>query len=288
MSSIQIGKYHVLKTLGQGAHSKILHVRRSADARQYALKVVPIDDKEDLKYLEQARHEFKVAQMLDHPNLIKVHAVETETDWLFRVRKVLLLLDYINGTTLDKAPKLSLPQMVQVFVKVASGLVHMHKRGVFHADLKPNNIMLGRGGVVKVIDYGLAWIKGHPKARIQGTPEYIAPETAKQKKVNERSDIYNFGATMYRMVTGQLPPAMIVEDGEMPMDAETFLRLLKPVKELNPAAPSVLCDIIQRCLSYDPERRPERVSEIQGTLDHLAEKMIRSHDDLLESLDWGD
>src|SRR5262245_26249564 len=201
MSGMSIGQYQVLGTLGQGAHSTILHIRRRKDAKQYALKVVPIADKDELKFLKQAEHEFQVAQLLDHPNLIKIYSLETEKDWLFRIRKVHLLSEFVRGKTLDTM-KLSLPQLVQAFVQVAAAMVHMHKRGVLHADLKPNNIMIGRSGEVKVIDYGLAWIKGKAKSRLQGTPEYIAPETAKEKRVSEQSDIYNFGATMYRMVTG--------------------------------------------------------------------------------------
>ena len=81
-----IGKYQVLGNLGKGAHSSILHVRRQADSLEYALKVVTIDGKEELKFLEQARHEFRIAQMLGHPNLIKIHCLETEKDWLFRVK----------------------------------------------------------------------------------------------------------------------------------------------------------------------------------------------------------
>src|SRR6266545_5873705 len=150
-----IGKFQVLGTLGSGAHSSILHIRRSSDSRQYALKVVPLESKEDQKFLEQAQHEFRVAQLLDHPNLIKVYALETVKDWLFRVRKVHLLIEYVNGKTLDSIPKLPIPQLVQVFVKVAAALVHMHRRGVCHADLKPNNLMLSRAGDVKVIDFGL-------------------------------------------------------------------------------------------------------------------------------------
>ena len=161
-----------------------------------------------MKFLDQAQHEFRVAQMLDHANLIKIYALETVRDWLFRVRKVHLLIEYVNGQTLDTFPVLSVPRLVQVFVQVAAGLVHMHRRGVYHADLKPNNIMLSRAGDVKIIDYGLAWIKGENKGRVQGTPEYMAPEQAKQGMVNERTDIYNFGATMYRLVTWRLPPSV--------------------------------------------------------------------------------
>src|SRR5205807_821268 len=110
-----IGKFQVLGTLGQGAHSTILHVRCQNDSRQYALKVVPIEGKEDQKFFDQAEHEFKVAQMLDHPNLIKVYAFEPQRDWLFRVKKVHLLSEYVNGKTLDTMQALSIPRLVQVF-----------------------------------------------------------------------------------------------------------------------------------------------------------------------------
>src|SRR5262249_7263758 len=92
--TLHIGKFQVLGELGSGAHSSILHIRRSADSKQYALKVVPIGGPDDLKYLEQAQYEFRVARMFDHPNLIRIYALETPRDWLFRVRKVHLLIEY--------------------------------------------------------------------------------------------------------------------------------------------------------------------------------------------------
>jgi len=286
MATGPIGKFQVLGTLGSGAHSTILHVRRSRDSKHYALKVVPIGGKQDLKFLEQAQHEFRVATMLDHDNLIKVFALETPRDWLFRVRKVHLLIEYVNGKTLDTIPRLTIPRLVQVFVKVAAGMVHMHRQGVFHADLKPNNIMLSRVGDVKIIDYGLAWIRGHAKGRVQGTPEYMAPEQGKNGMVNERTDIYNFGATMYRMVTMRLPPSTLTSTDSMPMDAKTFKNLLKPVSACTAAAPPGLCNLIHQCLEYSAHKRQERMSEIQGTLDHLADKLVQKPEDRLEALEW--
>jgi serine/threonine protein kinase len=281
-----IGKFQVLGTLGSGAHSTILHVRRSRDSKQYALKVVPITGKGDLKFLEQAQHEFRVAQLLDHPNLLKVFTLESPRDWLFRVRKVHLLLEYVNGKTLDTVRGLSLPRLVQVFVKVAAGMVHMHRRGVCHADLKPNNILLSRAGDVKIIDYGLAWVKGEAKGRVQGTPEYMAPEQAKNGTVTEATDIYNFGATMYRLVTWRLPPSTVAAVDGMPIDAKTFKALVKPVQEFNPDAPPSLCQLIHQCLEYHPQKRPERMSVIQGTLDHLADDLVQTPEDRLEALEW--
>jgi serine/threonine protein kinase len=281
---VAIGKFQVVGTLGTGAHSTILHIRRSADARHYALKVVPIGGPGDAKFLEQAEHEFRVAQMLDHPNLIKIYALETARDWLFRPRKLHLLIEYVNGKTLDTYHHIAIPKLLQIFVQVAAGLVHMHRRGVCHADLKPNNILLSRSGEVKIIDYGLAWIKGENKQRVQGTPEYMAPEQARQRIANERTDIYNFGATMYRLVTLRHPPSM-VGDANLPVDSKLLETRMKPVQECNAQAPAELCDLIHRCLAASPAKRPERVSEIQGVLDRLADELVCPSERGLEDLE---
>lgn len=266
-----IGKYQVLSTLGKGAHSVILHIRRAADSKEYALKVVNLDSAEDQKFLEQARHELRVSQLLGHVNLIKVHALELRRNWMFAVKKAEMLVEYVNGKTLDTVP-IGLDRFVPVFGQVAAGLTHMHRRGVYHADLKPSNIMLAKNGNVKIIDYGLAWIKGEKKERVQGTPEYMAPETVRSKTVSERTDIYNLGATMYRVVTLKLPPSHMPDDEPM-LGGKSSGNRLVPVQDLNRAAPKALADLIHRCLSTDPERRPERMSEILDSLRRIGDDM---------------
>ena len=281
-----IGKFKILAELGKGAHSTIYLIRRESDQRQFALKVVPIEDKDDAKYYEQAQHEFRVAQMLSHPNLIKVYTLETQRDWLFRTRKVHLLIEYVAGKTLDQAPRLTMPWLVQIFANIAAGLVHMHRRGVYHADLKPNNIMISRGGEGKGLGYGLAWVKGEPEERGQGTPEYMAPEQSKHSTVNERTDIYNFGATMYRLTTQHLPPSTLVAPNSPGLTAKLFRDMLKPVQTYAPRAPSALCDLIHRCLEFEPKKRPERVSDILDDLNALVEALVDSDDDRLEAIGW--
>lgn len=273
MAITRIGAYSVVAQLGTGAHSTILHIRRKEDGRPYALKLVPIESPDDQKFLDQAEHEYRVSQMLDNPNLIKIYCLQAQKDWFFRIRKVLLLIEFVNGKTLSNVKSVSLPQLVPIFVQVASALVHMHRRGVFHADLKPNNIMVTRTGQAKVIDYGLAWIRGESKGRVQGTPEYMAPETTSLGVVNEKTDIFNFGATMYRLVTWRLPPSLVPVAGSPRLHAKSYSQLLKPVSELNSQAPKALCDLIHSCLSFGAEKRPERMSEIQGTLDRIAEEL---------------
>jgi serine/threonine protein kinase len=282
MATITIGKFAVVSTLGTGAHSTILQIRRNADFKNYALKVVQIDGEEEMKFLDQARHEFRVAQMLNHPNLIKIYALETVRDWLFRIRKVHMLIEYVEGKTLDTYPRFPIPKLVQIFEKIASAMVHMHRRTVCHSDMKPNNVLLSNRGVVKIIDYGLARIKGEGSGRVQGTLEYMAPEQAKHGRVNEQTDIYNFGATMYRLTAWRLPPKVMAEGpGALPPDPKTWQSMLKPVSECNKESPPALCELIHRCLAYHPSERPERMSEIQGALDHLADELVRSPEDKL-------
>lgn len=275
----KIGKFTVLNTLGSGAHSSILHIRRADDEREYALKLVDIDGKEELKYLDQAKHEFRVGQMLSHPNLVKVYALETESGWFSGPKKAKLLIEYVPGTTMDRLPLLKMAKLLRVLERIADALTHMHKQGVCHADMKPNNLMYERGTRVKVLDYGLAWVRGEGKDRVQGTPEYIAPETVEHKLVNERTDIYNFGATMYRLATLQLPPAWIPAGGGLPMTKTVFKQQLKPVRAANPMVPAGLADLIHQCLQPNATKRPERMSHVQGTLDQLADEAAAALDD---------
>jgi serine/threonine protein kinase len=168
---------------------------------------------------------------------------------------------------------------------IAAGLAHMHSRGVVHADIKPNNVMLSRSGDVKIIDYGLARIKGEQKHRLQGTPEYMAPETVKRKLINERSDIFNFGATMYRLVTFRLPPTTVVEEG-IELDGELWARQLKPVGACNAAAPNDLVDLIHSCLSFDAHKRPESMAHVQRELDGVAERLAEAGSGTHKVLEW--
>ncbi|GBD35028.1 DNA damage-responsive serine/threonine-protein kinase RqkA [bacterium HR36] len=284
----RIGEFQVLGELGKGANSTILHIRRSADSKQYALKIVPISDPDDCKYLEQAEHEFRIAQKLNHQNLIKIYILEKVPKWLFfGVKEVRLLIEYVPGKTLDKQRILPFPKLVQVFEQVASGLAYMHRRDIYHADLKPGNIMLARTGVVKIIDYGLAWTKNELKHRIQGTPEYMAPEQVKDRVVNEQTDIFNFGATMYRLCTWKNIPQVMDDAGQV-IPQQIWERQLLPVRQANPACPQPLAELIHQCLAYKPHKRPESMTEVHERLQELVEALVTDPVDRLDALEWID
>ncbi len=263
----RIGNVTILAELGQGAHSHVFQVHREADGRVYALKIVSINHKRDQKYLMQSRHEYRIGRMLDHPNLVKVYSLETEGGWFSGPTKVKLLIEFAPGVPLNQISPFPIARLLRVFERIADALDHMHMKGVIHADLKPSNLILGRDSQVKVIDYGLAWVKGEPKDRVQGTPEYMAPETVAHKLVNERTDIYNFGATLYRLVTRHFPP--LVTPG-LPLTRKAFARLFHPVEEFAPETPVEVRDLIHRCLSFDPHCRPATAREVRVVLNRLA------------------
>jgi len=267
MDIARIGSIEVLAALGQGAKSNVMRVRRDADGHEYALKVVPVAKPKERKYLAQARQEYRVGRLLDHPNLVRVHAIETETDWLLRPRRVKLLLEYVPGQTLDRIASPGLGTLLRAFEQVADGVAYMHERGIVHADLKPNNIMLGPG-VVKVIDFGLARIDGESTGRLQGTPEYMAPETASRKIVDAGTDIFNFGATMYRIFTGFHPPQSV---GSLPLTERIYREQFRHTCDINDAIPAELGWLVDRCLSFQPKERPASMDEVCRSLNRIVD-----------------
>ncbi len=267
MSHFGIGELTVLSELGSGAGSRVFHVRRWADGAEYALKVVSCDRHANRRYADQLRNEFRIGAMLDHPNLTKVHAFELRRDWLFRPRTARLLTELVPGQALSRLPALPLEHAVRVFEGTAAALAHMHSRGVFHADLKPDNLVYDRAAGVKVIDYGLARVAGERPVRVQGTPQYMAPETAAARTVNVRTDIYNLGATMYHVVArSALAPAVL----GLPLTPRAHAARIKSVAALNPGAPQGLCDLIHACLHHNPDHRPESAAAVRSVLARLA------------------
>src|SRR5689334_18778678 len=180
-------KYRVVNPLGNGAGSTILLISdKTAGGKRYALKVVRRQDEDDDIYIAQAKVEYAAAQKLNHPAIAKIYDIRTKRSW-FRLSGVELLMEYVDGKTLDELEAPEMKQLVLVFNHVASALTHMHRRGVYHGDLKPSNIMLSKNGQVKLIDFGTAWIKGQEKNRVQGTPNFIAPEQVSEKVVDEKT-----------------------------------------------------------------------------------------------------
>ncbi len=273
-------QYRVVKPLGTGAGSTVLLIAdKGAGGKRYALKVVKRQDADDDIYIDQAKTEWEVAQKLKHPAIVRIYDCRIKKSWL-KVAGVELLMEYVEGRTLEEllageGRRPTMSDLVLIFGQVASGLVTMHRRGVFHGDLKPGNIMLTKDGKVKLIDLGTAWIKGSDKNRIQGTPQYIAPETIENKVVDEKSDLYNLGATMYRMFTGRYANQGTPKAGESTRNSK-----LAPPMQIDPKIPGTLNETILTCLEMNPDKRPAGVFEVKNQLEAVAKYLGLSESDL--------
>ena len=258
-------EWRVVKPLGTGAGSTILEIAdRSRGGKRFALKVVKRQDADDDIYIAQAQHEFDVAQKLNHPSIAKIYDCRIKRNLLLKVVSVELLMEIVDGKTLDEIEAPNLDTLVVIFDQVAGAVAHMHRRGVYHGDMKPSNIMVTKNGLVKLIDFGTAWLKGEAKGRIQGTPQYIAPEQVSEKTVDERTDVYNFGATMYRMVTGRYANAAGSPVGEL-----AKIKLDPPIS-INDKIPGTLNETIMACLQRNPNRRPAGMFEVKHQLDAVV------------------
>jgi serine/threonine-protein kinase len=258
-------KYRVVNELGEGAGSKIFLISdKTSGGRRYALKIIRKQEPEDEVYIQQARTEYEASQKLNHPAIAKIYDFRQRKSW-FKVTGCELLMEYVDGKSLDEVEAPQLGQLVLIFAQVASALSHMHRRGVFHGDLKPHNIMLSKNGQVKLIDFGTAWIRGQDKNRVQGTPQYMAPEQAVEKVVNDKTDVYNLGATMYRMFTGQFVQRDIPKVG-------TERKVTLPTK-YNPRIPAELSTLMVSCLQSDPEKRPAGMFEVRDQLSKIAKQL---------------
>lgn len=272
-------KYRIIRPLGNGAGSTILMISdKTAGGKRYALKVVRRQDPDDDIYIAQAKVEYAASQKLKHPAIVAIYDMRVRRSW-FRLSGVELLMEYVDGKTLDEIEAPDMGQLVLIFCQVASGLNHMHRRGVFHGDLKPSNVMLSKNGQVKLIDFGTAWSRGEEKNRVQGTPQYMAPEQASEKVVDEKTDIYNLGATMYRMFTGRFANAGI------PMPGDGGLRKLAAPIQINPKIPGTLNETILSCLDLNPDQRPAGVFEIEHQLSAVAKYLGLHEVDLKGAVD---
>lgn len=258
-------KYRVVNELGEGAGSKIFLISdKSSGGKRYALKIIRKQEPEDDIYIQQARTEFDASQKLNHPVIAKIYDFRQKKSW-FKVTGCELLMEFVDGKSLDEVEAPEMGQLVLIFTQVASALSHMHRRGVFHGDLKPHNIMLSKNGQVKLIDFGTAWIRGQDKNRVQGTPQYMAPEQAVERVVNDKTDVYNLGATMYRMFTGQFVQRDIPKPG-------SERKVTLPTK-YNPRIPADLNTLIVACLQSDPEKRPPSMVDVRDQLSKVAKQM---------------
>lgn len=260
-----LGEYRVLRRLGQGAMGSVYLAYVQAQDRYVAIKVLAEPLASDEKYVKRFYREAHSGAMLNHPNIVRCIKAGCDAE----SGKHYLVLEYIDGPSahslIAKYGRLSVADSVRVTIDVARGLEHAHSRSLIHRDIKPDNILITPSGLAKLADLGLAKRldeASHLTSLRQGFGSlyYVPIEQAYDaKQADERSDIYALGATLYHMVTGEVPFAgnNHIEIAEKKLDGSFRL-----ASEFNSDVNEDLDLIIQKAMARDADKRYQLVSEM--------------------------
>ena len=180
-------------------------------------------------------------------------------------------MEYFDGQSLEDGPALSLLDVLLVFRMVATGLNAMHQRGLVHCDIKPNNILLSKAGAIKIIDLGQSCRIGTTKRRIQGTPDYIAPEQVRRKPLGPKTDIFNLGATMYWALTGKTVPTLIAKKDPFGLPVQETIRV---PHEIRTQIPLGISKLVMDCVEEDPAKRPTDMMTVISRLDLMIHSIL--------------
>ncbi len=267
----------LIERIGAGAESVIYKAREIASNRTVAVKHVVIQTAGNAKYLRHIENEYRVLRSLQYspqglPEGI-VEVYEFRKSGLLRRRKErILIMQYVNGLDLRREHRYPMGQMVHILTRVADALAALHARGVIHGDMKPENIIVEPSGKPTIVDFGFSCPAGSRATSIRGTRDYIAPEQLDVAHLNEKTDIYNFGATMYFLFGGRHVPAMLAAPG----DDKFFIGSRKTpttrLREWDPRIPPILYDVILRCVRKDPMERPSCIEEVRDVLHEVSQR----------------
>jgi serine/threonine-protein kinase len=268
---LELDGFTIIKKLGTGARSIIYLALDEENGSAIALKRAVYEKPEDHRIFEQIINEYRVSKEIQHPYLRKCNKL-IKVRKMFKVTELLLSMEMFEGETLEKYKSLSLGDVLLVFRMVADGLNAMHQQGYIHCDIKPNNILINESGALKIIDLGQGCKIGTIKPRIQGTPDYIAPEQVKRRHLDQRTDVFNLGATMYWAITGKNVPTLIPQSNDI--SALLGRRQFPTPHEAHRRIPIGVSNLVMDCVKEEPEKRPPSMAEIISRLDLLIHSIF--------------
>jgi serine/threonine protein kinase len=263
-------RYELGDTLGYGGMSEVHRGRDVRLGREVAVKVLRADLARDPQFQLRFRREAQNAAALNHPAIVAVYDTgETESEF---GALPYIVMEYVDGQTLREIVKtegpLSQQRVIEVMADVCAALDFSHRHGIIHRDVKPANIMITRGGAVKVMDFGIARALADSQSMTQtaaviGTAQYLSPEQARGEAVDARSDVYAAGCVLFELLTGEPPFS-----GDSPV-AVAYQHVREDVRqpsEVNPDVPPELDAIVLKAMSKNPANRYQSAAEMRSDL----------------------
>jgi serine/threonine protein kinase/Tfp pilus assembly protein PilF len=264
------GRYEIIEELGKGGMGKVYRVEDQKIKAEIALKLIRPDISVDKKTIERFGNELKMTRMISHRNVCRMFDLGEDKGTYF------ITMEYVPGEDLKSlirmSKRLEVGTAISIAKQVCDGLAEAHRLGVVHRDLKPSNIMIDKDGNARIMDFGIArsiQAKGITGAGvIIGTPEYMSPEQAEGKDVDQRSDIYSQGVILYEMVTGKVP-----FEGDTPLAIAVKHKTEAPrdPKLVNAQIPEDLSRVVLKCLEKDKEKRYQNASDVRAELEKIEQ-----------------
>jgi len=263
------GRYQIIEELGRGGMGVVYKAVDNKLKRTVALKFLPFEWTYDAQAKERFVREAQAAAALDHPNICTVHEIDEAEGRMF------ISMAFIEGeslkTRIERGP-LKIDEALGLGMQVAEGLREAHKKGVIHRDIKSANVMVTESGQAKIMDFGLARVRGSTlltkEGMTMGTIAYMSPEQARGEAVDHRSDIWSLGVVLYEMLAGRLPFR-----GEHDQ-AVVYAILKAPPKPLSaerPEIPASIEHVVGKALEKKPDQRYQSVEELIDDLRSIAE-----------------
>ena len=204
--NMTVGHYTILEELGRGGMGVVYKAHDTKLDRMVAIKTLPRQIASNREEHERFSREARAAAALNHPNIATIYSIEEYDGETF------IVMEYIEGTELKerlRSGPFSIEEALEYGLQIARGLQAAHKKGIVHRDVKSANIMISETGQAKVMDFGLAKVRGAAQVTREGTTvgtaAYMSPEQARGEDVDHRSDIWSFGVVLYEMLTGRPP-----------------------------------------------------------------------------------
>jgi serine/threonine protein kinase len=274
-ASQTIGKYELLERIAEGGMGTVYKGRNRETGDIVAVKVVAAHMAGNEVLLKRFEQEYNAARQLDHPNIVKA------LDYGDTGSSPYLVMEYVDGLSLgqkiDREGRMPEKEAIRLIAQVAQGLYRAHKDKLIHRDVKPDNIMVTADGQAKLTDLGLvkeveADLNLTRTGRGLGTPHFMAPEQFKNaKNVDPRCDIYSLGATLYMMVTGEMP---FKSSGPLDAYMKKIENKITPPREVVPAISERTDWAIRRAMSADPDQRPSSCREFVEDLTGRSTKKL--------------